>query len=337
MVRFLKLFEIKFFHEFTQKFETQSIKVILSRETIEAIKSYQLILRETAEGLIVLVKEDKKFLLENLKEKLTLTIGLQVSNRYFSNFSDVELIIPNKKYYLTNDKDTKFGEILEKNSHPNSFLSKKNVCLCCVEDSNMAKLLGKEESTIERKGEVLFSGNIQSENAYNIFGADYGWYDVSSQDIEENQILYLESTLSKAFAIVDISIGENQLNEILDSTYQIRFKNRTAKWNYYFVHPERSFDTVEVYRGKEKLSFTDPEELTLQNGQRAIMVSSNEELPLYKDYKDLQIYAWLKEPSTDGSHSDDQKINLPTPDINKIKGGKLDGEDAFYSNMYVHL
>ena len=189
MVKFLKLFEIKFFHEFNQSFGTQSIKVLLSREAKEIISSYQLIFRETGEGVIVLLKEDKKFLLEKVKEKLKLTLGLQVSNRYFSNFSDVELIMSNKKYYLTNDKDTNFGEILEKNSEPDSFLSKKNVCLCCVEDSSMAKILGYEESTIERKGEVIFTGNIQSQNAYNFFGSDYGWYEVNSQDTDENMIL----------------------------------------------------------------------------------------------------------------------------------------------------
>ncbi len=350
MIKYHILFEVKFFHKFYESYSSNEFEIILDSATQAILSSFSLIYKQTPEGFVILYKEDKQYLLEKLKEEINLVIGIKSKNRHFATYSNLAPLNASKKYFFTNKSiNTGTPQQPEQDPaqiilHPDSFVDNKNLYLYCLDNNVLKDVLPAEEVLIEKDGEILFDAGIEGwENFSKILGKEYGSYTVTLRDSNETlQLYYINDSLARAFSIINLHVGGTEstnFNVIKGNRYQIRFENRSALWSYYFVsESERTFESVNVFSGKEKLAFSEPEQVTLVNGQLATKVTSLEVMPLQQRYNGQQFVVELKEQALDPTQQEvKKKINLPTPDITRIKGKKNSTIETYFSEIYIYL
>jgi hypothetical protein len=208
----------------------------------------------------------------------------------------------------------------------------------------LSELFEEEEILIEKDEQTIFDKKLEGwENVFGILDRGYGVYRVitkSSNEIQKMQ--YLPESLSKTFGVIDLYLGgaeTTNFSDVKNSEYHIRFENRSVFWSYYFISgPSKSYESVNLFSGKEKLPFSEPEQVILVNGQPALKVTSLEEMPLQQYYTDKQLFAELTEEIIDNSlEVVKRKVNLPTPDVSRLKGKKTNDVETHYSEMYIYL
>ena len=350
MIKYHILFEVKFFHKYYESYSSNDFEIILVPATQAILSSFSLVYKQTPEGFVILYKEDKQHLLEKLKEEINLVFGIKSKNRHFETFSNLTPLNSSEKYFFNNktistgtpdQPDQDPAQII---LHPDGFVNNKNLCLYCLDNNILKVVLPAEEVLIEKDGEILFDAGIEGwENFSKILGKEYGRYTVTPRDSNETlQLYYINDSLAKAFSVIDLYIGGTEstnFNAIKGNKYQIRFENRSALWSYYFVsESERTFESVNVFSGKEKLAFSEPEQVTLVNGQLATKVTSLEVMPLQQRYNGQQFVVELIEQALDPSQQEvKKKINLPTPDVTRVKGKKNSNIETYFSEIYIYL
>ena len=333
---------MRFFHNYYDAFSAKDFKISPSPDTIQILRGYGILFKSTPVGFVLLYNSEKEKLLEKLKGEIFFTFGLNISNKYFNTFSDMESTSEYKKYLFTNalliDDETDGEEKKKIKIHSDSFVNKKDVCLCSYNSLVLRDLLGNDKVIVEQNEELIFEGELgNGQNAKSVLTNGFGRYTVSIKDSQKINLLHLPESFLRDFAVIEIAIGgESSFQDVKDSEYQIYFDSRDIQWNYYFVADSKTvYDSIEVYSGREKLSFSDSELTTLINGQQAHKVASKALFPLQQKYEVKNFHAELK--TSDGSGSKSKKVNLITPDITRIKGKQEKESEIYFSDMYVYL
>ncbi len=348
MVKFNKLFEVRLFHQYYEAITSKDLVIYPSTDTQNLLKSFGIIFKQTSEGLILLYNEDKRFLLEKLRDELTLSFAVSIKNKYFETFSNVVPSTETKKYLFSNRQldanqtDNQNAKDQEIKLHANGFVSEKNVCLCCYNNLILKELLGDDKVLIQQNGETIHDGELEyGQSASRILKNGFGIYEVTTTGLEQAMLLYLPDSYNKIFGIIDLAIGGNDksFESTKGSVYQISFDSRQVQWNYFFISESgKSYDTVNLFAGKDQLPFSQPEVITLMNGQRAIKVQSEQLYSLKNRYTDQSFTAELL-TDTQGTLGDvgNKKLNLITPDVTRIKGKRENGSEVYYSDMYIYI
>jgi hypothetical protein len=306
--------------------------------------------RSTPEGFVVLYNEDKKFLLEKLREKITFTFGIKSKNNHFETFTNILPINNQQKYFFDNqhiDKITNDAQGVAVNKlrlHVGEFVDEQSLAHYGYSHSNVKDILGADEVSIGFGTNIIFEGTLKgSENFASLLKESHGWYEITVKPSNEKwRLYYLSSSLEKALGVVNISIGGPDavdFNQIKGQEFHIRFENRSVLWNYYFVSEAgKYFKVADVISGKEKLSFSPPEQVRLANGQTATKITLENPIPLEQRFSGKQIQAELIEESIEAGFTDPKKkINLPTPNVLRIKGMKRDDHEIYFSEMFVYV
>ena len=346
MVQYQVLFEVSLSHKYYSGPFSKDYEIIMTSSLQAMMKSYQLIFKKKAEGFAILGKSDHLFLLSASKEAIKFRFGIQIKNRYFENFSKIRPAAPYMKYMFRNEiyQENKKGESEKKdiNLHADSLLSDTNFNFCLSRNFQPFKIWGNE-LTISNRNDNYFEGEID-ENIQlgQILTDDYGSYQVkSSQSAEEDEIFYLEPELKKSWGIVEISLqssADTQFEKVIGSHFKINIDARKVFWTYYFVSSNNNyFKNISVYIGKEKIDFSEVEQVLLPNNQGATKITSRIAISLSKFYEEPKIYAELEDIASQGSKevAGINKIYLPTPNIQRIKAVADNGEIRYYSEMYV--
>lgn len=345
MVKFLTLFEVKFFHKYYDAYTAKDFTLIPSPNTQGLIKSYGLIFRQTDEGFLLLYQEQKQALLERLKEEITFEFSIYIKNKYFETFTNVVPSSETKKYVFSNKtlETNELGVESENGNqiilHPDGFVNENNVCLCCYNSIVLSELLVNDKVLIQQNGETLYDDKLESwQNAGRILGNNFGNYTLFLNDPEPINLYYLPDSLSSAFGIIELSVGglAGSFSDLKETKYQVKFDNRKVLWNYFFVsESDMTYDTIDLFAGKEKLSFANPEEVVMINGQKALKVMSEQFFALQHRYNGVNFYAELK--SSGQVELGNKRINLITPDVTRIKGKRENGNEVYYSDMILYL
>ncbi|MFQ3212664.1 MAG: hypothetical protein ACI9C9_000188 [Marivirga sp.] len=342
VANYVKLFELKFFHRFYGLFSAKDLITYPSRETQNHLVSYGILFKQTNEGFILINNSEKQDLLKRLKAQIPLQFGIKIKNKYFGTFSDIEQSTETKKYIFSNshsiEKEEKNEDIGKIKINSNGFVNKKDVCLCSYNNLKLRDLLGIDKVIVEQYNEILFDGKLtQNQNAGGVLSNGYGTYNISVNDSQELKLTHLPESFIKDFGIIELVLGgEGSFEEIVGQEYQIHFDYRKIQWNYYFISKSNVvYDSIDIFSGKEKLMFSAPEHTVLINGQQAIKVSSEELFPMEQRYEGKYFNAVLK--STSDSNLVNKKINLPTPDVTRIKGKREQGTEIYFSDMYIYL
>ena len=346
MVQYQVIFEVSLSHKYYSGPFTKDYEVIMTASLQAVMKSYQLIFKKKAEGFAILGKSDHLFLLSSSKEAIKFRFGIQIKNRYFENFSKIRPAAPYMKYMFRNEiyQENKDGEseTQEINLHAGKLLSDSNFNFCLSRNFQPFKIWGND-LTISDRNNNYFEGEIDENTQLGqILTDDYGSYQVkSSQSAEEDEIFYLEPELKKSWGIVEISLqssADTQFEKVIGSHFKINVDARKVFWTYYFVSSNNNyFKNISVYIGKEKIDFSEVEQVLLPNNQGATKITSQTAISLSKFYEGPKIYAELVDatPQELRELTGRRKISLPTPNIERIKAIVNNGEIRYYSEMYI--
>ena len=346
MVQYQVLFEVSLSHKYYSGPFSKDYEIIMTPSLQAMMKSYQLVFKKKAEGFAILGKSDHLFLLSSSKEAIKFRFGIQVKNRYFENFSKIRPAAPYMKYMFRNEiyQENKKGESEKKdiNLHADSLLSDSNFNFCLSRNFQPFKIWGND-LTISDKNNNYFEGKIDENTQLGqILTDDYGSYQVkTSQSAEEDEIFYLEPELKKSWGIVEISLqssADTQFEKVIGTHFKINIDARKVFWTYYFVSNNNNhFKNISVYKGKEKIDFSEVEQVLLPNNQGATKITSQIAISLSRFYDGPKIYAELEDIASQGSKEvvGINKIYLPTPNIQRIKAVAVNQDIRYYAEMYV--
>ncbi|MAJ51100.1 MAG: hypothetical protein CMB82_05745 [Flammeovirgaceae bacterium] len=318
----------------------------MTSSLLTMMKSYQLIFKKKDEGFVILGKSEKLFLISSSKEAIKFRFGIQIKNRYFENFSKIrpkeaymKYIFRNEVYQESKDEQLETKEII---LHPDKWLSDNNFNFCLSGNFKPNKVWGNE-FTVSNENGNYFEGEIdETIQLGQLLTDDYGSYQVkSSEASEEDEIFYFEPELKKSWGIIEISLQTSsytQYKKVIGSHFKIKIDARKVFWTYYFVSNDNNyFKNISVLIGKDKLDFSEAEQVILPNKQAATKITSQKAISLSKFYKGPKIYAELEDLRSQELKEGGgiNKVYLPTPDIQRIKAVAHDGEIKYYSEMYI--
>ena len=339
MIIYEKLFEVNIFHEFYNSYSISDIEFELPSRTHHLLSMYALLFKRTSTGFVVLYKQEKAFLLQQLKESIQFTFFLKMSNRYLANFTLLDYRLSQENYYFNNSS----AEQSDKSStllHPQEKVQSNDVVLNIHPNTILSKTLGVNNLVIEKTGAVIFQGELtDTANAFEFFGSDYGLYSALLSESKQMKKFYYEPpNVPEVFGTIDLFVGNQEnmrFEDVRNRSYEIRFASRKVHWTYYFIsNVGHSIDGVEIASGKTTLSFSQPRQVTLVNGKTATSVTSEESLPLKSSYNGDKLFATI---SNSSSKFPEKRIRLPSPDVNKIKGLITSGTQTYFSEMYIYV
>jgi len=352
MSSFKTLFEVKFFHKYYDGYKSNDFQISLMPATRELLSGYSLLYRTTAEGFLVLFNEERKFLLESIREKLTMSFGIRSINPHFETFTNIHPINKRVRYFFNNEHGVPSDDSDRKSNdeesyirlHTSSFVDQTNLFQYGFPHSNVKDVVDASEIVVDREGQILFDGVLTgSEHFAGLVQGTLGWYDISFKGLGKKiRFNLLTDLFQRSFAVIDISFGGSSsigFEQLRGAKYQINFDNRPVLWTYYFVSDVgKYYEQVTVYSGKELLSFSSPVHVKLANGQAATKITSLISFPLQQRFSGKQVHAELLEKLNGTENSNPKfKINLSTPNETRIKGRREGEMEVYFSEIYVYV
>ena len=168
---------------------------------------------------------------------------------------------------------------------------------------------------------VYTSSNVHNENEKLILKAD------SSPNSTPNSIGSVKIHFQDLIAL---------LNKTIECSYTITFESRATQWRYYIINKSEIQLNNPVIVSKTPIAFEEVTTVTLQNGNKALLFSSGENLMKMSEI------AKYKFDLVDKSNTTNQtgKIifkGLPNPSPKKIGLEEEDGKKIVTSPMYVYI
>ena len=345
MVQYQVLFEVSLNHKYYLGPFAKDYEIIMTSSLKAMMKSYQLIFKKTAAGFTVLGKSDQSFLLSSSKEAIKFRFGIQMKNRYFENFSKIlpqerymKYIFRNEVYQENKNKESKTQDVI---LHSGKLLSDDNFNFCLSGSFKPNKIWGSELTISDGNGNY-FEGEIdETTQLGQLLSDDYGSFQVNtSVAAEVDEVFYLDPELNKSWGIIEVllqSSAQTQYEKVIGSHFKINIDARKVFWTYYFVSiSDKYFKNIDIFRGKEKVNFSDPEQVILPNGQAATKITSQKAITLSRFYEGPKIYAELGDTAQGSKEAANiNKIYLPTPNVQRIKAIVNNGDIRYYSEMYI--
>ena len=334
MDNYIILFEIKFYQAYLANYSMKEFDLVLTEQTLKILSSYQLRIKSNTQGFFVFGSSQSIELIRKAKEELTLDFGFKIKSPFLGSYTNIDVNDLNNKYYLTpvNNK-LKNTTVLSKNE----YLSTEDQLHCIYPYTNLENSIGLKQIEIYKDELLIYSGTSKNLFLSSIVGDDFGNFIVKELNTDvKNNLYYCASILANCFCIAEINLKKMtnfQRNEA--SFYEVRFENRSVIWNYIFVsRKQENIQEIRIFDGKNELNFSSMTQELLPNGQYRHQVSSPNPLPLHKVFNNLRMVAEIQ-PNKENK-LDSKRIKLPTPDVNRLKGFRVENEEVYHSNMYVY-
>lgn len=325
------LFSVSFRHTYYWDKTCKDISVIPDPDTMQLIKKYGFIYRETKEGFTILsecIKSNNDSILSH-KTNMDLQFNflIQFNNPYLLNITDVTETAGQSVHYFSN----KLIESSNENEkliifEPNNFVE------FATQSFEIKDALIKHR-VFERSGKTI---PITAENdsiplIYNITGLDSGIYQFHSDNIDKT---FYKSPLQlsvKPFAIVNIELKNQSIadNGVMKKpVYILQLETKKTYWQYLINVKQNSENLIIESQGNTEI-FNKSDSSTLEDIP-VIIFTSKEQIPITERRED---YFRLK--LRNGNPDNDQIIisKLPIPDIS-VLNRNVDGK--MYSPIFVN-
>jgi hypothetical protein len=168
--------------------------------------------------------------------------------------------------------------------------------------------------------------------------------------ITDSNIVQLKQTLSEDTDTTCIGSLNVQFDDLLKyssangvAKFQISYKSRSTQWQYFIINKSALTLGNPAIVGKSDISFSSPGNVTIGNGQQAMLFSSGNrliplsEVPQYK-------FDLVNNPASNGSESSPKSTSaktifkgLPNPDPKQIGIVSIDNQQQVSSPMYVYV
>ncbi len=139
---------------------------------------------------------------------------------------------------------------------------------------------------------------------------------------------------AKHSAIMEVELTLSKLGSTA-TQYQISFQARTTRWQYYILAQQLTLNGTLALQGENASLFSGPEQVTLANGQEAILFDSGKNLLAINESGTVQL--GLAEQKEGSSASPTVLLaHLPNPSPSSLTSGNEKGEDLI-SAMYIYV
>jgi len=200
---------------------------------------------------------------------------------------------------------------------------------------------------ITQSSEITFLG-------FNIIAKDSNFYNYTELPLDITGVLFYSSddelnqfdsesiTLNprivddpKEGILGELKISFNAIKKTLNKNFQldfaIRFNARSTLWQYYIRDNSRLHDENMLVKSSSDIPFSDPIEVDLANGRKALLITS--EVPIPLSYIPKLKFTLIK--SKNGNNIILKE--LPNPNPKHILLTEIDGEKAVCSPIYFYI
>ncbi|MBQ0788016.1 MAG: hypothetical protein KBT69_10980 [Oceanihabitans sp.] len=143
-------------------------------------------------------------------------------------------------------------------------------------------------------------------------------------------------SLNNEFAIIKIYFQDIMEAPSEGQDFLIAFRSRATLWQYYIINRTAINLSSPSIQGNSDVSFSGPKQVTLQNGQQAIVFTSNQPLKLSQTPK----YTFdLMDVRVENNQVISKKIfsGLPHPNAGQLEISTENGNPVFSSPMYIYV
>jgi len=334
-----QLFSVNYQHEYYKSKKFAGFGIEVAPQTDRLLKSYGLLVRELDAGFTILFKEEREgsSLLRKLKEQLKFTFFLTTKDRAFLNYSDILGGFSNQGYWLSNVNENADDITL---LHKGAYLSESDSVEFITSLGQIESRLVEEESLVveDAFGEKLFEGSIDEFKQQQEL-LEAGYLKVKAGDQELN--FYTRAPRSKqALGVIDIIVepagaGKNSFEEVVGAEYKLAIDTKATTWRYNLINrDDYQYSDFKVFAGKDAVPISDAEEKTMINGEKAYFIQTSSPIRLQERY-DTGLELEMVKNETDRKIK--KRINLPVPDINKVKVAMVKNQHQAYSEMYIYF
>lgn len=172
----------------------------------------------------------------------------------------------------------------------------------------------------------------------------YGKYSLEAGKKARSEFYVAEDPAARQFGMVDIYLDSVQdallnrdakdMSEVVNpQVYYLHYKARPTYWRYYFLNYKNSkIGPGDIREEAELLEFTKPVEGMVESvGAKAFIAESLRPVEL-KERPEYTLYVGR----VIGQRSM-KEIRLPSPNADKVKPIRADGEERIYSDIFVYL
>ncbi|MBK6265136.1 hypothetical protein JKA74_08810 [Marivirga sp. S37H4] len=341
-MKYEELFAVSYHHEYYKSTRFRGFGMLASHSTERILKSYGVIIKESETGFTALFKEEKvgQSLLRNLKQRLQFRFFIVSRDRMWMNYSDIPGDLNDYGYWLTNMNDNPNDPTL---LHKEEFLGQSDRVQFISSLADIQSQIADDTSVLIENmfGTVLFEG--QSSELNEGIGEDYSdepGYLKATAGGEVYEYYYKPRGIKQIIGMIDIVINpsgdeNHNFNAILNSQYKVNINSRATTWRYNLINRDNyKYSDFKIYSGKDIVPTTAVEEKMMVNGDKAYYIETTAPIQLKERYSS---YLELEMIKVESDRNVRKRINLPVPDINKVRMAKDADVYRAYSEMYIYF
>lgn len=346
---FQKLFSIQMLHEFYGDKRPRRLKIVPTNECRLTMQNHKLVFKQRETGCLVLSRSDEmgKVLFQN-NDALRLSFAIISDDPFFINYTDLPLTSTQNLYYFNNLEEN-IGGNQQKSLQKNEFVYREDQIAArpayfnhhfpeaistsslWIEDAIGNRIWEQEIETTELEA---FPIDLRYEPLGKYVLKADGGYAFDFYTLMGNPELY--------FGFIDVFLTDHvpmnyqtiQDEQVVAQDYVIHFNNRSTRWR--FLVTSRDFPVehgfYEVKSVESSITFSQPEEVQLANGLNAMMMVSDQLIPL-KEHPVSKFQMNLQK----NGNGIRVTVNLPTPAVHSIKPQSIDDNQKIFSEVYVSI
>ncbi|MEM7106108.1 MAG: hypothetical protein AAF502_23450 [Bacteroidota bacterium] len=333
-------------HSYYRDANPSDLSIVPTTETLETLRDHDLLYKAFNDGFAILYSTEKTGqLIDLMEEDFRLTFFINNTDPYLINYTELPFTGPDQFYSFNNlgdlpEKEGSLqlhrgdspGEDTIRTVKPAAFTYQVNpkaqhttIEVTDVLNNRLIKEDIKDmpyfpiDLTYEPQGEYTLKVNGKEDQTFyalheKMKGPPFGMID-----------LFLKDALKLA------SGGKKEFERL---EYLINFEARTTTWNYLFINEDETrnfnFSDYQITNSKKKISFTDPETITLPTGLEATIMASESPIAL-KEYPEENFQLKVKKNGKGITF----QVDLPNPTVDALKINTDNGE--MYSEIFVYL
>ncbi|MEM9337605.1 MAG: hypothetical protein AAGA66_02675 [Bacteroidota bacterium] len=333
-MKYQSLFSVQAFHKYYKAMGNEVFVFKIGGYTQQLIRQFGLLFNGSKSGFSVHYPERSIPLLENLKERTTFTFYMIPNDRLLCNYSLLNTTKRNACFLSnTSPASGTSGQL-----HLDQYVGSKDA-VQLITDLDSLPYHGDDSIKVkDLRNEDVFEG------AFGEFIADYQqWEELTyftltdSEGTATSYYLFNENPNPIAGIInveIDPESEQTNLKQVLGKTYHINIDTRRVKLKYHIINRNKhDYDHFKLYYDKELLDTTEVEKAVTLSGEDSYLLKTDKEFALSDTYHEM---IELEMVRNKGERNGKKRINLPRPEVDKIKVEVVEGKEQAYAEMYVY-
>ncbi|MFN6945484.1 MAG: hypothetical protein ACK4ND_11090 [Cytophagaceae bacterium] len=345
--RYSPLFSLSLRHSFFSDSIYHGVKIKMTPEGQAILRKLGLTLKLEDGGISAFIDSERTeqlfYFLNNYDEKIMFNFKVYSANNYFINYTELPTESTNKILFFSNHSNK--GNTQEETLlHKEPFAGSEYMYpLFNPVFEYQAESANSQVSIVSENGEWVYTDSGKERHFIDLQHSLPGKYTLMEDGKEKKTFVHTgDDEALKPIALVSLSLSElkesiiksiEQENTIPTFRYKIFFRERQTFWKY-FVVPKysNSLKSSSIDTGSEEVTFSNPEEVTMANGEKAYVFTSETRIPI----QEVSSYKFqLKNNS--GLAAKTILNRLPAASFEVIKPESRNIDSKIFSEIIVYI